>query len=160
MPSSPFNKEISKHLHPCQTFHGFSSRLGRGPKKEFFWEISPKSVFPPTHPSVFVTFGRTKGELKRMRFLIHSLEKDWWWMNVGARIHSHWIEYKMGGGNCQTWDIVNLQFVSAQEMLVHLKIIRFGRIQWLRVLGPSVAFLLLASDIYVLCLRTLFQYWS
>ena len=37
---------------------------GELPKKKpgFFWEISPKSVYPPTHPWVFVRFGSTKGE--------------------------------------------------------------------------------------------------
>ena len=30
-------------------------------KKRFLGEISPKSVYPPTHPRVFVRFGRTKG---------------------------------------------------------------------------------------------------
>ena len=30
----------------------------------FFWEISPKSVYPRTHPRVFVRFGRTKGEIR------------------------------------------------------------------------------------------------
>ena len=34
-------------------------------KPVFFWEISPKSVYPPTHPRVFVRFGRTKGEIRR-----------------------------------------------------------------------------------------------
>ena len=33
-------------------------------KKRFFWEISPKSVYPPTHPRVFVRFGRSKGEIR------------------------------------------------------------------------------------------------
>ena len=39
--------------------------LGELPKKKnvFFWEISPKSVYPPTHPRIFVRFGRTKGEI-------------------------------------------------------------------------------------------------
>ena len=32
-------------------------------KKRFFWDIFPKSVFPPTHPRVFVRFGKTKGEI-------------------------------------------------------------------------------------------------
>ena len=32
-------------------------------KTVFFWEISPKCVYPPTHPRVFVRFGRTKGEI-------------------------------------------------------------------------------------------------
>ena len=31
-------------------------------KTFFFWEISPKCVYPPTHPRVFVRFGNTKGE--------------------------------------------------------------------------------------------------
>ena len=40
--------------------------LGGLPKKKtfFFWEISPKSVYPPTHPRVFVRFGSTKGEIR------------------------------------------------------------------------------------------------
>ena len=39
--------------------------IGGLPKKTgFFWEISPKSVYPPTHPRVFVRFGRTKGEIR------------------------------------------------------------------------------------------------
>ena len=33
-------------------------------EKGFFWEISPKSVYPPTYPRVFVRFGRTKGEIR------------------------------------------------------------------------------------------------
>ena len=33
-------------------------------KTFFFWEISPKSVYPPTHPRVFVRFGSTKGEIR------------------------------------------------------------------------------------------------
>ena len=33
-------------------------------KTVFFWEISPKSVYPPTHPRVFVRFGSTKGEIR------------------------------------------------------------------------------------------------
>ena len=33
-------------------------------KMYFFWEISPKCVYPPTHPRVFVRFGRTKGEIR------------------------------------------------------------------------------------------------
>ena len=32
-------------------------------KQGFFWDIFPKSVFPPTHPMVFVRFGKTKGEI-------------------------------------------------------------------------------------------------
>ena len=35
------------------------TRLG-----ELLWEISPKSVYPPTHPRVFVRFGSTKGEIR------------------------------------------------------------------------------------------------
>ena len=34
------------------------------PKKKIVWEISPKSVYPPTHPRVFVRFGRTEGEIQ------------------------------------------------------------------------------------------------
>ena len=30
----------------------------------FFWEISPKSVYPPNHPRGFVRFGSTKGEIQ------------------------------------------------------------------------------------------------
>ena len=39
--------------------------LGKAPpnKKCFFWKISPKSVFPPTHYRVFVRLGKTKGEI-------------------------------------------------------------------------------------------------
>ena len=38
--------------------------LGGLPKKTmFFWDIFPKSVYPPTHPRVFVRFGKTKGEI-------------------------------------------------------------------------------------------------
>ena len=33
-------------------------------QKNFFWEISPKFVYPPTHPRIFVRFGRTKGEIR------------------------------------------------------------------------------------------------
>ena len=33
-------------------------------KNPFFWDIFPKSVYPPTHPRVFVRFGRTKGEIR------------------------------------------------------------------------------------------------
>ena len=36
---------------------------GRSKKKRFFWETFPKSVYPPTHPRVFVRFGKTKGEI-------------------------------------------------------------------------------------------------
>ena len=32
-------------------------------KKRFLWETFPKSVYPPTHPRVFVRFGKTKGEI-------------------------------------------------------------------------------------------------
>ena len=44
--------------------------LGEPPQKNVFWECSPKSVYPPTHPRVFVRFGRTKGEIrvKKRRF--------------------------------------------------------------------------------------------
>ena len=38
--------------------------LGKASKKTFFWEISPKSVYPPTHPRVFVRFGKTKVEIR------------------------------------------------------------------------------------------------
>ena len=43
---------------------GCDSLIRGAAKKKpfFFWEISPKSVYPPTHPRVFVRFGRTKGE--------------------------------------------------------------------------------------------------
>ena len=38
---------------------------GRYPKKNpFFWDIFPKCVFPPTHPRVFVRFGKMKGEIR------------------------------------------------------------------------------------------------
>ena len=38
--------------------------IGKVSKKNgSFWEISPKSVYLPTHPRVFVRFGRTKGEI-------------------------------------------------------------------------------------------------
>ena len=39
------------------------SLLRKGIKKLFFWETFPKSVYPPTHPRVFVRFGKTKGEI-------------------------------------------------------------------------------------------------
>ena len=32
-------------------------------KNVFFWDIFPKSVYSPTHPRVFVRFGKTKGEI-------------------------------------------------------------------------------------------------
>ena len=40
-------------------------------RNPFFWEIFPKYVYPPTHPRVFVRFGRTKGEIwvAKRRFL-------------------------------------------------------------------------------------------
>ena len=38
--------------------------LREGVKKTFFLEISPKSVYQPTHPRVFVRFGKTKGEIR------------------------------------------------------------------------------------------------
>ena len=37
--------------------------LGKLPKKTFFLDIFPKSVYPPTNPRVFVRFGKTKGEI-------------------------------------------------------------------------------------------------
>ena len=43
--------------------HDWMFREGIQKNKRFFWEISPKSVFPPTHPRVFVRFGRTEGEI-------------------------------------------------------------------------------------------------
>ena len=48
------------------TFLFFYLTIGKvGVKKlRFFWEISPKSVYPHTHPRVFVRFGRTKGEIR------------------------------------------------------------------------------------------------
>ena len=37
---------------------------GRYKKKNvFLLETFPKSVYPPTHPRVFVSFGKTKGEI-------------------------------------------------------------------------------------------------
>ena len=42
----------------------FSLREAAKKKTVFFWEISPKSVYPPTHPRVFVRFGSTKGEIR------------------------------------------------------------------------------------------------
>ena len=45
-------------------------------KNVFFWEISPKCVYPPTHPRVFVRFGRTKGEIR--------VEKEDFWGNLGG----------------------------------------------------------------------------
>ena len=42
----------------------------------FFWDIFPKSVYPPTHPRVFVIFGKTKGEIW--------VEKGDFWGNLGG----------------------------------------------------------------------------
>ena len=36
---------------------------GRPPPQKKNWESSPKCVYPPTPPGVFVRFGRTKGEI-------------------------------------------------------------------------------------------------
>ena len=54
-PSSSFQS-------PFTAFH-FSKPKGRSKIKPFFWETFPKSVYPPTHPRVFVRFGKTKGEI-------------------------------------------------------------------------------------------------
>ena len=41
-----------------------NSDSGKVSKKNvFFWETFPKSVYLPTHPRVFVRFGKTKGEI-------------------------------------------------------------------------------------------------
>ena len=44
-------------------------------KKTFFWDIFPKSVYPPTHPRVFVRFGNTKGEFSFVQKLWFSFGK-------------------------------------------------------------------------------------
>ena len=42
-----------------QSMAGKSSKMSG-----FIWESFPKCVNPPTHPRVFVRFGKTKGELR------------------------------------------------------------------------------------------------
>ena len=47
----------------------FQFRLGGAdpPPKKKKKKLSPKSVYPPTHPRVFVRFGSTKGEIRVKR---------------------------------------------------------------------------------------------
>ena len=50
---------IYQVFHQHHRFHHHRFRK----KTVFFWDIFPKSVYPPTHPRVFVRFGKTKGEI-------------------------------------------------------------------------------------------------
>ena len=61
----PIFSFVAKRNFDHQYFKKDIFILGELPKKKtgFFWEISPKSVYPPTHPRVFVRFGRRKGEI-------------------------------------------------------------------------------------------------
>ena len=50
--------------------------IRKGVKQNFFLEIFPKCVFPPTDPRVFVRFGNTKGEflfVQNLWFLLGKL---------------------------------------------------------------------------------------
>ena len=64
-------------------------------KNVFFWEISPKCVYPPTHPRVFVRFGRTKGEI---------------WVNKGEKMDfGEQLRLKSGTMfNCESWSRTNI----------------------------------------------------
>ena len=55
----------SLQTEPAPSRHSHQRLLRGAAKKKnvFFWEISPKSVYPTTHPRVFVRFGKTKGEI-------------------------------------------------------------------------------------------------
>ena len=70
------NKKPSIRGRFCWTLSAFlSTQIGKCPKNHdvlnkeaakknvFFLETFPKSVYPPTHPRVFVRFGKTKGEI-------------------------------------------------------------------------------------------------
>ena len=46
-------------IHKYKLSHSLSIR-GAAKKNPFFWDIFPKSVYPPTHPRVFVRFGKQK----------------------------------------------------------------------------------------------------
>ena len=66
-----FNIQLRHGLHALQIRHTRASSFeslkmlkGSCQKKTFFfWETFPKSVYPPTHPRVFVRFGKTKCEI-------------------------------------------------------------------------------------------------
>ena len=56
--------EVSSNKKLFLNKNAAAAVYGKLPKKRFFWDIFPKSVYPPTHPRVFVRFGKRKGETR------------------------------------------------------------------------------------------------